>query len=284
MTVEELAKNIDPKAKKTFEGWMVRCVKHKDKTASLKLFNNGGYYCFGCGISGRAQELTDRKVRAKHMPKPERESVQLDLPMAWIAEMHDSLIKNQDKMQELRKMGIGKAAIVDFKVGLYESVTYGLPVIEGQGKIVALRLYQPSARKDRGEIKIKYWKPRNLDADKIMCQNTWFGDHLIKKYDKSKQLWICEGESDCLAAYGSGIQAISTTGGCMFRPCQDALKRLTGFSVVVAYDNDEHGNNGARRMLGALQDVEINAVRGGAPIQYKDVRQWILAIKEDKSD
>jgi len=31
---------------------MVKCPFHSDRTASLALYPNGGYHCFGCGAHG----------------------------------------------------------------------------------------------------------------------------------------------------------------------------------------------------------------------------------------
>ena len=48
-SVEQLAKQFDPRAKQTPRGWYFRCVKHEDRQASAVLFNSGWYFCSGCG-------------------------------------------------------------------------------------------------------------------------------------------------------------------------------------------------------------------------------------------
>lgn len=32
---------------------MIKCPFHSDRTASMALYPNGGYHCFGCGKHGR---------------------------------------------------------------------------------------------------------------------------------------------------------------------------------------------------------------------------------------
>lgn len=48
-SIEQLAKQFDPRAKQTPRGWYFRCVKHEDRQASAALFNSGWYFCSGCG-------------------------------------------------------------------------------------------------------------------------------------------------------------------------------------------------------------------------------------------
>lgn len=56
--VEQVARQIDERAKHNPRGWQVRCPYHEDNVASAILFNNGWFYCSGCGKSKRLVKKT----------------------------------------------------------------------------------------------------------------------------------------------------------------------------------------------------------------------------------
>lgn len=47
--VEGLAKYYDQRARRTPRGWYFRCPFHEDRRSSAVLFNNGWFFCSGCG-------------------------------------------------------------------------------------------------------------------------------------------------------------------------------------------------------------------------------------------
>ena len=51
--VEQLAMHYDQRARRTPRGWYFRCPFHEDRRSSAVLFNNGWFFCSGCGKKER---------------------------------------------------------------------------------------------------------------------------------------------------------------------------------------------------------------------------------------
>lgn len=47
--IESIAKHYDQRARHTPRGWYFRCPFHEDHKSSAVLFNNGWFFCSGCG-------------------------------------------------------------------------------------------------------------------------------------------------------------------------------------------------------------------------------------------
>jgi hypothetical protein len=87
-----------------------------------------------------------------------------------------------------------------------------------------------------------------------------FGDAECKIYptdfDPVGTLFICEGEKDAVSAGCYGIPAISFTSGAGGIPKNlDALNGIN--DIVICYDADESGRNGAKKLAMVLHDQNI---------------------------
>ena len=85
----------------------------------------------------------------------------------------------------------------------------------------------------------------------------------ISKYEYSKPLYIYEGEGDCLTGISLGTQGISFTSGAGAIPRDKDgkydLKWLLQFKmIVICYDNDIAGRNGAISLKNELMKVAKN--------------------------
>lgn len=96
-------------------------------------------------------------------------------------------------------------------------------------------------------------------------------------------VWLCEGETDCIVLRASGLEHVYTSGGAGDGLTQGDLERLKARGVehvVVAYDSDRAGQEGARKLLDAARAVGLFASVGslGDPLTgvYKDWRErWL---------
>ena len=84
----------------------------------------------------------------------------------------------------------------------------------------------------------------------------------INKYDK-KVLYIFEGEPDCITGISLGLQGISFTAGAGSIPRgkdgKYALKWLLKWKIIViCYDNDDAGRNGAIKLKNKLMELAKN--------------------------
>ena len=85
----------------------------------------------------------------------------------------------------------------------------------------------------------------------------------ISKYDKKKNLYIFAGEGDCLTGITLGLQGITFTAGEMSIPrTKDGkydLKWLLKWRIIViCYDNDIAGRNGAIKHKNKIMEVANN--------------------------
>ena len=90
------------------------------------------------------------------------------------------------------------------------------------------------------KIHKKYWiKEASTD-----CSNQIFMVDEMLSFDKSKPLYIFEGEKDAIA---SSLQGISFSAGAGSIP--DDITPLYDFpEIIISYDNDKAGNDGAERL------------------------------------
>ena len=103
----------------------------------------------------------------------------------------------------------------------------------------------------------KYQEPKG-----IKCRVFPSMDY-ISKYDKKKNLYIFAGEGDCITGISLGLQGITFTTGEMNIPINkdgkyDLIWLLKWRIIVICYDNDDAGINGAIRLKNALMKMANN--------------------------
>lgn len=142
----------------------------------------------------------------------------------------------------LNSRGLTDETIAAFKVGEQSK----------NGKVYAVFPYMRE-----GElINCKY---RNPDEKKDMRQDggsepCLFGWHLIDP--KQRTIAICEGEIDAMTMHQMGIPTLSVNAGATNHQwLEQDYQRLERFSeILVAFDNDEKGNEGALEVIRRLGD------------------------------
>ena len=85
----------------------------------------------------------------------------------------------------------------------------------------------------------------------------------ISRYDKKQNLYIFEGEGDCITGISLGLQGISFTSGAGSIPRDKDRKydlkwRLKWNIIVICYDNDKTGIDGAIKLKNKLMEVSNN--------------------------
>lgn len=115
-----------------------------------------------------------------------------------------------------------------------------IPIRRDDGALVNVRLYRPGA----DENKVKSWA-RGFGKSKLFpAPAQW----------KKGPILLCEGEKDTITAISHGFNAVTQTAGC--NSWDDKFLRFfEGREVVIAYDADEKGLQGARRVAGKLAGV-----------------------------
>jgi len=227
------------------------CPFHDDTNPSLDVNKEKGVYvCRACGKAGSLYELAKEYNYSKphlYIPNgngyvgkvsptnpPPATSVMLDTvqhSQQYLNE-HLNLIPSNWNADVVKELGIGRHQ----NQWLYpyyddsQAVGYKLDKIKQEPKGIKCRVF-PS-----------------MDY--------------INKYDK-KVLYIFEGEPDCITGISLGLQGISFTAGAGSIPRgKDGkydLKWLLKWKVIViCYDNDDAGRNGAIKLKNELMKVANN--------------------------
>jgi len=106
---------------------------------------------------------------------------------------------------------------------------------------------------------IVYIKARRLDGKNPKYMQVsglsipLFNKDLLKTFDKTKPLYICEGEFDAMITTQNGFNAVGVVGVNGLK--QEIIEDLTGFIVYLAFDNDKAGQTAikevAQKLIGA---------------------------------
>ena len=116
---------------------------------------------------------------------------------------------------------------------------------------------------------------RGIDGDKWAVKGSKQGLFIPTGLDDSKALFICEGPTDTAAMLDMGFNAIgrpSCLGGRDL--IIELLSSRANKDVVIMSDQDDAGEDGARRLAQSLHKLTTKLVICPPPPGYKDVRAW----------
>ncbi|MCP4158750.1 MAG: DNA primase [Deltaproteobacteria bacterium] len=130
-----------------------------------------------------------------------------------------------------------------------------IPVRDEKGVLKNIKVYAPKPKPGEEKFKIMPWKA-NLGTSLFPSP---------QEVDKSELIWICEGEPDCICARSHGLNAISQTHG-VNNWSKEFTKQLKGCDVVIAYDDDIPGFEGAEMVAEKL----VKSVKSVRMIRWPD--------------
>lgn len=92
--------------------------------------------------------------------------------------------------------------------------------------------------------------------------------------EAQKPIFVVEGELDALSIIEVGGDAIALGTTTMARKFIETVKTATPVQpLIIALDNDEAGENTARKLIAQLQELEIHAYRINPAGQHKDANE-----------
>lgn len=264
---------------------MVRCPFHDDSTPSMSVdLDKQVWFCFGCGIGGGARKLTEKAIedgilapdaiplkQQKPIPSPAihkhvHQAAQRPPPEFGKIVSVMSASTPYHRLRELAEIiQVDEHALRDMPViWVEERGAWGFPMRDWQGNIIGIKL-------------------RFLDGTKLCVKGSKLGIYYVPSRLKRREFCIVtEGESDCLAAYSVGVQAVglpsATTGYdevCRF------LVRLQPASVLVVADNDAPGLRAANAILERLKKRNMPCAVWLPPC--KDFREWCIRVSATKA-
>lgn len=275
----ELLRRIDFKAfytERGVTGWKkedakgnasAKCPLHEDKGPSLSVnVKTGEFKCFaGCpGADGGSvidwvmiQEGLDFKGAFNALAKKygvELPDVRPPIPANLPDDYHAALMRMPAKVKWFNDTrGLKPATLVTHRIG-WDGQRFTIPVYDKDGVLRSIRRYKPKPAKNEAKF-----LPIIIEGHKYGDVRL-FNERVLDDLPKGERVVLCEGELDCLVLSQAGVPAVTHTGGAgAFK--EEWVARFRGLRVVIVYDNDKAGRDGAEKvaalMFGAGVDVSV---------------------------
>lgn len=226
------------------------CPFHSDKVTSFSANKKTGLWkCFGkCQEGGNVFQFHAKMHKAEgmtvHKAKKDIE-IQLGnykiLPLDIIDKHHKLLRSNKQFVDFLvKERGLSPDIIKKFKLGCDSDRIY-IPIIDIDGYLVNVRKYKPHAK----------------DQKVISYKAGYGGQRIFPETNLThKDIFIVEGEFDCILANQLGYNAITGTGGAdSVKIFNGSLDQFKNKNIVICYDIDEAGQKGAQKLAALLIQV-----------------------------
>lgn len=232
---------------------LTNCPFHSDSKASLSInLSTGLWKChsvacphhaggnalqFYAYIKNLSFEAAEKELLSKYGQQiQEGHQADHSLLKQEVATNHQRLLRNEIALSYLRKScGYSDDTIVRFKLG-FDGERYWIPIIEDDF-VVNVRKYSPTA-----PIKMRGLLGQNE-------AHLWPKENML-----NKEVYLFEGEKDCMLANQLGIPGITVTAGAGTWKTE-WIPLFKGKDVVICYDIDEAGNKGAFKIADHLMEV-----------------------------
>lgn len=224
-------------------GENARCPFHKDDVPSLSIRKeDGAYFCHGCGAKGTS--LIGFYESSHNTSFPEALSalygtwIRPTVPLRRVSSWALVLAANGKVSRWIEKhRGANRFTMKMLRLG-WDGERIVIPIINEYGLCINVRRYHPKNH------------PKMLSYKKGYGGVTLFP---LDKYRISEDsVLLVEGEWDAILAWQMGYNVLTTTGGAgAWKP--EFNKFFKGKDVVICYDNDPPGREGAERAAGSLQ-------------------------------
>ena len=267
MTLDELLSYFPdrPHAKKSGDGYTLRCPAHEDKDPSLSISQDGDHLLVHCHAGCSTDEILDAvglktsdlfidsKPTRKHSQQPTANTQAIrstQRPLPWFAEYTGVPVDS------LKSFGVTESRnALNFTFG-------GLAVV-----------------KVRRIPKGFSWSPKDCERPELWP---------LPEPELPETIWLCEGESDTVCARYVGLAAYSITAGVGTPLSEDALADLYRRGVrgvILALDNDDAADAALYRHVDAIEAAGLNVQRCDLSLldgKLKDIRDAWLRMSGDR--
>ena len=264
------------------------CPFHPDSTPSFSFNTHKGVgQCYACKrpsnlpqliaqFEGKTEQQVKKLVsavavedtenedhptgRGPGRPRKERSAYRpCGVTLETINQWHVALNTTPSVRADLIRVGNFTDAMINhFKVG-WDGNSYTIPLLFGD-IIVNVKHYKPAGSP-------KYWGEEGANTNFLWP---------LENLQRNKEVWIVEGEKDCMRACMEGLNAITFTGGAGSFS-KDFLRFFKDKNVNICYDVDDAGRAGAVRLADILHKV-------AAQVKIVDLPEEGLPVKGDISD
>ena len=249
------------------------CPFHSDKDASFTVNEDTGeWYCHGCQMGGKEIQFLeeyfdiDKKVAEYAYSQFDKNGLFPFPTEEQIEAYHQKLLSKTSEMNSLYDFGISEEVIKKYKLGL-EDLRITIPIKGKTGHWVNIRKYLPPHRRDPGSSVAKMMQIRGLGSKRYFPYDAFNNDR--------EEIFIVEGEKDCLSAISQGLNAVTCVSGSNI-PTQE-LYLFQDKIVYIMVDTDATGTRTAKQYIQLLKPVakEIHWIQ----LPKKDFTEYWMHYK-----
>ena len=225
------------------------CPFHPEKTPSFTVNKETHeWYCHGCGRGGAEKEFIQAYFdvtpevakfafaqwqKKGTLPFPKQEDID-----RW----HKALRNYPKELEVLYSFGFTDEVIDELQLG-YDDLRITIPIKSRTGYWVNVRRYLPPHRRIEGAKNSKCINIRNLGSRRYYPYEAF----------SKQEIFIVEGEKDCIAARSQGYNAVTSTGGSAIPT--DELILFNDKDVVLMLDTDSVGKRNVKNYSLMLRNI-----------------------------
>ncbi len=217
--------------------------------------------------TAKASSTSDKP---KFIPEAEYQALSV-LPEKWLVRLEEKRGWSREAIEEL---GIRLGRSADRREN-----RVCIPLRDNQGRLLNIRQYLPGAK----EYKILPWSIREGKKKTNFGTNRLFPDPSAWQ---EGTVWLCEGEPDAICGISRGLNCATQTAGAGSWN-KTFSRHFRGRDVVVVYDADEPGREGAAK-TGAEIAREAKLVRVVEWPEFmeqgQDLTDWFVRHKKTVGD
>jgi len=177
-------------------------------------------------------------------------------------------MKSKFDNEELKGSGLFKDGNLIFK----SSHRLIIPYIEN-GQIVYLRARNFDTNGKTNLTSVKYFGLKS-DSTELNTIKRLYNRDIILKINHSDDLYICEGEIDCLILNSLELNAVAIPGVNSI-PIEE-LKKLDIYNIILCFDRDIEGKKATKKLIDLFYKIGIEANFVRLPNGVKDVSEFII--------
>lgn len=211
------------------------CPFHREKTPSFTVNEDSEeWYCHGCKKGGKLVDFIELFYDvpldvARNIEKHYNQKMQILIPSEMTLEYwHSELMDRPSELKVLEEFGITRDTVEKFNLG-WNDYRIMIPIPSRRGMVVNVRRYLPPHRRIEGMKNFKCLPITGLGSLRFFPYSAF----------EKEEIWIVEGEKDCLAAISQGLNAVTGTSGSNI-PMKE-LGLLKDKIVYIMVDSDSVG-------------------------------------------
>lgn len=225
------------------------CPFHVEKTPSFTVnTTTREWYCHAEGIGGVEKEFISRYFDvsievAKYAVDYWDRTGKMPFPTeAQIDSWHEALCNMPKELEELYAYGWTLETIKKLRIGFSDG-RITIPIKSRRGYWVNVRRYLPVHRRESGSSSAKCMNIRKLGQKRY---------YPYEAFDQ-QEIYVVEGEKDCIAARSQGLNAVTSTGGSAI-PVEE-MRLFKDKDVILMLDTDAVGRRNVKNYKSLLSNL-----------------------------